>query len=310
MTRPGDRLRRLAARVCSGRALERFVDPALSDLRIEYIAALARRQPWRARWIRCTGALRVLQVISLVSMRDGINRIGADRALWTQWLRTITLSAVATVALTALVAWMFGVFRADTDARRAIVPYMLMLAAFMTATPALALAIVWTTAAHVARKPTRRLLLATAVALSGALTIGAAWLEPRIESRGRAVDAEVFAAHPEVARSMPTYPAGPEAERRRDHLKYHSIVRTALDPIVGCLFAIALARRGRALRTAIVLAGWVAYLVSESVAREWILRHDVPPEIALATWAPIVIVLLMYRRTIRRITAEGHPITA
>jgi hypothetical protein len=37
--RPGERLRALASRVCSARALERLIDPAIADLQSEHAQA-------------------------------------------------------------------------------------------------------------------------------------------------------------------------------------------------------------------------------------------------------------------------------
>ena len=50
MTRPGDRLRRLAARVCEQRTMERLVEPIVADLQAEYDTAVAQGGR-RARWL-------------------------------------------------------------------------------------------------------------------------------------------------------------------------------------------------------------------------------------------------------------------
>ena len=52
MTRPGDGLRRIAARVCDRRTMARLVDPIVADLQIEYETATARgdRRAWWLVW--------------------------------------------------------------------------------------------------------------------------------------------------------------------------------------------------------------------------------------------------------------------
>ena len=50
MTRPGDGLRRIAARVCDQRTMERLVEPIVADLQAEYDTAAAQGD-WRARWL-------------------------------------------------------------------------------------------------------------------------------------------------------------------------------------------------------------------------------------------------------------------
>jgi hypothetical protein len=64
MSSPGDRLRAIASHVCSLRAMERVLDPAIADLRWEYHDARRRQRQWRAKWIRVTGSLTVLYLIA------------------------------------------------------------------------------------------------------------------------------------------------------------------------------------------------------------------------------------------------------
>ena len=50
MTRPGDRLRRIAAVVCAPETMERLVEPIVADLQAE-CAASAAHGAWRTRWL-------------------------------------------------------------------------------------------------------------------------------------------------------------------------------------------------------------------------------------------------------------------
>jgi hypothetical protein len=57
VTRPGEGLRRLAARVCTPLTMERLVDPTVADLQIEHANALAAGRFWKARLVRIGGTL-------------------------------------------------------------------------------------------------------------------------------------------------------------------------------------------------------------------------------------------------------------
>ena len=65
MTRPGDRLRRVAARFCSRSAMERLIDPAVADLQAEYQAAVQTGSAWTRVWTLLRGYTACLKVITL-----------------------------------------------------------------------------------------------------------------------------------------------------------------------------------------------------------------------------------------------------
>jgi len=60
-----ERLRAVAVRLCSARAIERLIDPALTDVELEHREALAQGRPWRSRWIRVAGYFAVLMIIAV-----------------------------------------------------------------------------------------------------------------------------------------------------------------------------------------------------------------------------------------------------
>ena len=55
MTRPGWRLRGMAARIFDHKTMERVVDPLLADLQKEHAEAIRRGRVWKSRWIRLAG---------------------------------------------------------------------------------------------------------------------------------------------------------------------------------------------------------------------------------------------------------------
>ena len=65
MTRPGTRLRAIAARLFDAQTMERYVDPAVTDLQTEYEETVQRgRRRERAR-VFVAGYIGVIQVISI-----------------------------------------------------------------------------------------------------------------------------------------------------------------------------------------------------------------------------------------------------
>jgi hypothetical protein len=101
---PGDRLRRFCARVCSQATLERVIDPALSDLQIEYRRAWSQGEVWRSRWILLGGYITFVKLLIacagervLKSWREGEWTPNDDRAFG----RTMAISIA--VILTTIV---------------------------------------------------------------------------------------------------------------------------------------------------------------------------------------------------------------
>jgi hypothetical protein len=62
MSRPGDRLRAFAARVCSADTMARLIDPVIADIQAEHAHALQRGRVWRSRWIRLAGDIAFAKV--------------------------------------------------------------------------------------------------------------------------------------------------------------------------------------------------------------------------------------------------------
>jgi hypothetical protein len=63
MTRPGDRLYRLAMRLCDERSRRRLIDPAVADLQAEFTVAQRDGSAWRALRVLVTGYLSIVKVL-------------------------------------------------------------------------------------------------------------------------------------------------------------------------------------------------------------------------------------------------------
>jgi hypothetical protein len=73
MTRPGVRLRALAARVCDVSIMERLIDPVIADLQCEYVEALRDGRRWRSRWMWVAGISAFWRVMAIVAIRRAID---------------------------------------------------------------------------------------------------------------------------------------------------------------------------------------------------------------------------------------------
>ena len=107
MTRPGDRLRTIAARIFDRRTMERVVDPLVADLQVEHAEAIRERRIWSSRRILLTGYVVFLKTIALCGARNTIRSLRDwtvdDRLAMSRTLRfSVAAIAVTTVAIELL----------------------------------------------------------------------------------------------------------------------------------------------------------------------------------------------------------------
>lgn len=88
-----ERLRAIAARLCGASAIERVIDPVVTDIEIEYRRAIAARRTWSSRGIRIAGYFALLKVVVLYTYDRTAHDWHADdrRAL----ARMVAISAIA-----------------------------------------------------------------------------------------------------------------------------------------------------------------------------------------------------------------------
>jgi hypothetical protein len=107
MSRPGERLRRLATRVCTERTRRRLIDPAVADLQSEFAAARRTGSTWRTWWTLGAGYLSIAKVLPIAvcgdlwveaSIWQPEERAGARRGA----LVAIVTTVIATALLVAL----------------------------------------------------------------------------------------------------------------------------------------------------------------------------------------------------------------
>lgn len=102
MIRPGDRLAVVAALLCGATTMERVIRPLIADLQSEYAEAIRNNRAWQGRWIRMTGFVALLKVITLCGCARTMRRVCARAVDDHSALgRTAAFSLVATTVVGA-----------------------------------------------------------------------------------------------------------------------------------------------------------------------------------------------------------------
>lgn len=107
MSRPGDRLRAMAARVFDSGTMERLIDPVIADLQAEYGHATRRGLVWKRRWMLVVGYAACLKVVTLCGWRQLLaapagSHADRRRALGPMIGFSIAAAALATLTFVAL----------------------------------------------------------------------------------------------------------------------------------------------------------------------------------------------------------------
>jgi hypothetical protein len=105
MSRPGERLRALGARLFDRSTTERLIDPVIADLQCEHAEAMRHGRTWRARWIRiasCIAFWKVAGMAAFAKNRHGVRAIAV--ALSTATLVTALGISVALASTPATIA--------------------------------------------------------------------------------------------------------------------------------------------------------------------------------------------------------------
>jgi hypothetical protein len=264
MSEPGDRLRALAARVCSSRAMERVLDPAIADMRWEHQDAWRHGRALRAAWIRALGSLTVLYLIArhlCLNPAAAFRSPTPDRAP----MFVVLAGSAAVVAVTT--AALITIILSNTPLPIAHVPwlvlYMLPGTLPCTVPCGFALAVSWS-----GRRPWRAApgiaIVAATLSVLTLITVG--WIMPRANQAyrvtvvghdlARGFNELTFAeAKSQLAIERYSLSSG-RAEHtsalwmdvRDGEYSYHGRLAISVAPLVVGLFAFLASRRGRVVR--------------------------------------------------------------
>jgi hypothetical protein len=317
---PGRRARALAAAWCSPKTIERLIDPVVSDLQIEYEAALSRGQRFRSLWIWITGHVAIGKVLALHSSARGIEMIAG---MSIEERRDVVRTAVWVIATILVVATLLAAppLRAELARNREdrlILVLLLMPQALPIAIPVgLVVGILQALRHGAPTRVSRALILAIAIVLSIGSFAFMGWVIPETNQTYRETIFRRLTANGAVDGGVSTLSRGPSelslgqlrraaAEQSREgalqpdirrrstpNLAFVYYMRWAVSfaPVVLALFAVVAATRltrSRALRWLIAFGTvggyWAIYFVADpgfDRDRAWPILMAWAPNLAL-----------------------------
>jgi len=295
MSRPGDRLHRLATRVCSERTRRRLIDPAVADLQSEFAAARRTGSRWRTLTTLGAGYLSIAKVLAIAACGD----LRDETLTWRPeeragaW-RGIRVAVVTTAAATLLfVVPSVSGFHFETAAldwhprlldfavRVLLGLYLLPSTLALTIPLGLVLGLAWTLHGAVRTRKVGVAALALAAVCSMGMFVNVAWLTPEANQAFRQVAVARF-FHWDADRAMArgdneltlsailtrmeqarTFGL-PHTPRFYETLYYQKLsVTVAAVPLVGALLTIAFRQRwGRWRLTAAAIGLSSVYYVA------------------------------------------------
>jgi hypothetical protein len=323
MTRPGARLRSVAARVFDPSTMERLIDPAIADLQHEHDDAIRRGLVWRGRWVHTAGCIAVWKVMAASATTASTRAIGdwacADGCAVS---RTIGYSLATIAAIVALLMWApLSAFSHRIPANQVawMVIYLVPQALLLAIPLGLMFGILSGLRGRVATTRVRWSVAALTIVCSIATFVLAAWTLPAANQAFR----ELMAGHRlrrgfnemtlvELARN-PEY-LGVSATANRFAFEFHFRLAMAFASLALGPFAIAVtaAWRGAYRVRGLVIVGSltsIAYYVLLFWAREAGYAADQHANVAVA-WVPnfvfLAMTLLLFLRSFAAETQEPH----
>jgi lipopolysaccharide export LptBFGC system permease protein LptF len=300
MSRPGDRLRALASRVCSSHAMERVIDPAIADLQREHADAIAQGEAWRARRIRVAGTIAVWKVF-------GVHAVWRAIPVAREWAaadegamgRTVafSLASIAIVMVSLALLPFYAVLQIADDGR-AYLPVTadevgwLALYVLPQALP-LAVPIGFATGIGCAlrgRRATvrvRRSIVVIAIGCSLLMLAVMTWVVPVANQAFREL-----VMHRTLPRGSNELTLAELRSSGRQY-EYHGRIACSLGTVIVGLFAFTASAitRGRARSIAIGTVGAVVYWCGYVLLTAPALNGSIPP--LIAAWTPNAVFALV-----------------
>ena len=288
MRRPGDGLRRLAARVCSARTRQRLIDPAVADLQSEFAAARRTGSTWRTLRPLGAGYLSIAKVLAIAvcgDLRDESftwrpeERAGAWRGIRVAVVTTVAATILFVVPSVSRFSFESTVLRdwnprlADIAVRVVLGFFLLPSTLVLTLPLGLMLGLAWTLHGAVRTRKVGVAALALAAACSVGMFVNVAWLTPEANQAFRQIAAARF-FHMDEDRPLARGPNEltlsvlrtrlqaarefglPQNERFFETLYYRKFATTvAALPMVGIVLVLAYRRRWERRGLTVAAAG-------------------------------------------------------
>ncbi|HET6956776.1 MAG TPA: LptF/LptG family permease [Vicinamibacterales bacterium] len=281
MSRPGDRLRALAAQVFDADTMEHLIDPVLADLQTEYLDASREGRVWRRRWVRLAGYFAFIKV----AVRPA----------------RVFLAVMFVVTMLMIVPPYMGLAHGLTARLLYLLPQALVVAIPI----ALTIALAWSRPARWSGQWLRT-VVAAGVMCSALSFVTLAWWTPSANQAFRVSLTREFGGQTDPPRGLPELTIG---ELRRQvnwagtvHAEWHELAFTyymrwafPFASLSLVLLMLALHRRGVARRRLVLAALPIifGYYVLMYAGRAYGIAGDVGElTAAAAAWMPNVIVIL------------------
>jgi len=254
-----DRCRAIAARLCSARTMERLIDPALTDIQIEYRNAIAQGRVWRSRWIRMAGYVAFVKAIALYGYERTLRGWSADDSR--AFARTLGLSTAAFLVTALLLISPPAVRGVPTNLLRYLIPQALPLAMPV----GVALGVFCGLGGRVIPFRLKEAVLALALACSGGSLVTTMWILPAANQAFRVSVAGQLSGKQVTLTTGPSEMPIGELRRRVDALAQSGRTRAARTT------AFAYYMRGALPCAPFVLALFALSVMPRRPVRRWIL---------------------------------------
>jgi hypothetical protein len=301
----GETFRRLATWLCSARTIDRLIDPAVGDFRIEVAEARQRGDGWHYRRVLAAGYLALIRVSARAAAADIIAFLGS----WTVEERSALVRAklvfvvVVILGTLALEAPLLVALYAGSVSNYALLMTLLVPAMLPISVPtAYAFGLAYAVPGRLWSRRLAALALGVAILCGAALFANMAWVAPEANQRFRetALQGPVARGERELSlqglrRRRAEYQqlgqAG-AADVRRVDLVYHQRWTMAAASVVLAGFAMAVGVRSRRPRWQLALAVLAAGVIYAElyVAGAMAVKTSVLPPVA-AAWLPNAVLL-------------------
>jgi lipopolysaccharide export LptBFGC system permease protein LptF len=308
MTRPGDRLRAMAARVCSATTMERLIDPLVADMQTEYAEAVRQGRVWRGRWVRIAGYVAMLKVLVFFSWEVAMRTLDGiiadhDRTTWRLigWTVSATVIMMALLAIWPLLNLASEVTRLSDGDRTKLLLYLVPQALVVAVPIGITIGILGGFSGRASSRQLKRTVLVIAFGCSVASLGAIAWIVPasnqafRVTIAGRNIskgfsELTLGEIGQQIVRAEKHGDVDGEPNSRQLAIAYHSRWAFSFATFVLALFGLAIVRSRSAGRTILGVAACVlyfAYYLGPSDVTE-LSRAGSLPAFAIA-WFPNVV---------------------
>ena len=298
MTRPGTRVRAIAARLCDARTMQRYVDPTIADLQAEYEEATKRGNRRESARIWIIGHVAVIQVVSL---QVGLRTMDSLRELTDEDRRAVRRTVLGSITMIVVTSMIFvAPFLAelfDHSGSANLALYLIPQALPLSIPVGVLFGILWGLGRISPSRPTFGLVVMLAIGASLASFSVLAWVMPGANQAFR-----VAVGGPGVVKGPNELTIGELRERiqlserqlppgssRRPHLalSYHGRWAMGAAPFALAVFALSVTRArksGRMMPFMVAPIVTFCYYVLMYGARELGLDRTISP--FAAAWAP------------------------